>query len=85
MPIAAMLFYQQNDSKCEAVLDMLEELGIHIITTDVYDDENLSLVDSWNVCVVPTVVFWPSYNCYPPEAISKEAFEAEVEYLKTLT
>lgn len=84
MPIAAMLFYQQNDPKCEAVLDMLEELGIHIITTDVYDDENLSLVDSWNVCVVPTVVFWPSYNCYPPEAISKEAFEEELEYLKSL-
>ena len=84
MPIAAMLFCQQNDPKCEVVLDMLEELGIHIITTDVYDDESLPLVDSWNICVVPTVIFWPSYNCYPPEAISKEAFEEELKYLKSL-
>lgn len=84
MPIAAMFFYQQNDPKCEAVLDMLEELDIHIVSIDVYDDENLSLVDSWNVCCVPTVVFWPSYNCYLPEQISKEVFKAELEYLKTL-
>ena len=84
MPIAAMLFYQQNDPKCEAVMDMLEELGIHIVATDVYDDANLSLIDSWNICVVPTVIFWPSYNYYPPEAISKEAFQAELKYLKSL-
>ena len=85
MPIAAMLFYQQNDARCVEVMDMLEELGFHVIATDVYDDENLSLVDSWNVCCVPTVVFWPSYNCYLPEQISKEAFEAELEYIKTIT
>lgn len=85
MPIAAMLFYQQNDPKCEAVMDMLEELSIHVVATDVYDDANLPLIDSWNICVVPTVVFWPSYNCYLPEAISKEAFEEEIKYLKKLT
>ena len=73
----AMLFYEDGNEKCTQVLDMLEELGFHVIGTDVYDDKNLSLVESWNVCVVPTVVFWPSYNCYPPEAISKEAFIEE--------
>ena len=82
--IVAMLFYQENDDRCAQVLDMLEELDCHVLTTDVYDDKNLSLVDSWNVCCVPTVVFWPSYNCYPPEAISREAFEKELEYNKSL-
>ena len=82
MPIAAMLFYQQNDPKCEAVMDILEELGIPTVTTDVYDDVNLSLVEQWNICCVPTVIFSPSYHVYLPEAISKEAFEKEISYSK---
>lgn len=75
----AMLFYEEGNEKCTQVLDMLEELGFHVIGTDVYDDKNLSLVESWNVCVVPTVVFWPSFNCYPPEFIGREAFEKELK------
>jgi hypothetical protein len=77
---AAMLFYEEGNKKCEEVLSLLEELGIKVVATNVYDDEYLSLVDSWNVCVVPTVVFWPSYNMYLPEAISREAFEKELEF-----
>lgn len=82
--ITAMLFYENDSEKCEEVLDLLEELDIRVVMTDVYDDEYLSLVESWNVCCVPTVVFFPSYNCYLPEHISKEAFLKEVAYCESL-
>ena len=76
--VVALLFYEQDNEKCEQVLDMLEELGIETATADVYEDENLGLIDQYNICCVPTVVFFPSYNIYLPEHISREAFELEV-------
>ena len=82
--ICAMLFYEENNQKCIDVMDMLEELEIRVVPTDVYNDEYLSLIDSWNVCCVPTVVFFPSYNVYTPETVSREAFERELEYCSSL-
>ena len=77
--VVALLFYEQNNEKCEQVLDMLEELDIKVATADVYDEENLTLIDQYNICCVPTVIFFPSFNVYLPEHISREAFELEVE------
>ena len=74
----ALLFYEEHNKRCEQVLDLLEELDVKIATADVYDDENLTLIDQYNICCVPTVVFFPSYNVYLPEHISREAFELEV-------
>ena len=74
----ALLFYEEGNNKCIEVLDMLEELGVNVATADVYNDENLTLLDQYNVCCVPTVVFFPSYNVYLPEDINKEAFEEEI-------
>ena len=82
--VAAMLFYEAGNKKCEEAMDILEELDVHVVPTDVYNDEYLSLVDSWTVCCTPTVVFFPSYNCYLPEHVSKEAFQEEVKYCKSL-
>lgn len=78
MPPAVMLFYEEGNEKCIELMDLLEEMGARVIPTDVYDDKNLSLIDSWNVCCVPTLVFWPSYNCYGPEQISKKVIKKEL-------
>lgn len=75
----ALLFYEEGNEKCIEVLDILEELGVNVGTANVYDDENLSLIDQYNVCCVPTVVFFPSFNVYLPEDISREVFEEEME------
>lgn len=82
MPVAFMLFYEQGNEDCIKVMDMLEELGAHVIPTDVYDDANLSLVESWNVCCVPTVACWPSYNSYAKEQITKEIILKELSISK---
>lgn len=75
----ALLFYEEGNEKCIEVLDILEELGVNVGTANVYDDENLSLIDQYNVCCVPTVVFFPSFNVYLPEDISREVFEEEMK------
>lgn len=77
----ALLFYEEGNSACTEVLDLLEEFDVQIATADVYNDENLSLLDQYNICCVPTVVFFPSYNVYLPEAISRENFEEEIKSL----
>ena len=75
----ALLFYEEGNEKCVEVLDILEELGVNVGAANVYDDENLSLIDQYNVCCVPTVVFFPSFNVYLPEDISREVFEEEMK------
>ena len=74
----ALLFYEEGNEKCTEVLDILEELGVNVGTANVYDDENLSLIDQYNICCVPTVIFFPSFNVYLPEDISREVFEEEI-------
>lgn len=62
MEPAVLFFYEENNKKCEEVLTILENLNARIVPADVYDDMNLPLIDSWNVCCVPTLVFWPIYE-----------------------
>ena len=63
------------------IADMLEEMGIDLVPAEVYNDENLSLVDSWNVCCVPTVVFYPSFHKYESHQITREIVQKELNDL----
>ena len=76
-----MLFYEQGNKECEDLMDLLESKGARVVPTDVYDDQYLSLVESWNVCCVPTIVFWPSYECYAKEQITEEIIDKELKML----
>lgn len=78
MEPAVMLFYEEGNKACEELMDLLESKGARVIPTDVYDEEYLSLVESWNVCCVPTIVFWPSYECYAAEQITEEVIDMEL-------
>lgn len=86
MGYGVLFFYEEGNEKCMEVLDILEKFEelIHIVPCDVYDDTNLSLVDSWEVCCVPAIVFFPSYNMYSAEQITEKVIKKELEYIKNL-
>lgn len=75
----ALLFYKKGDQKCRKAMVQLEWYQDVIVQyIDTYDSKNLSLVNEWNICCVPTLVFLPSGNMYIGEQIKRSNFEHEI-------
>ena len=75
----ALLFYKRGCQKCRKAMVQLEWYQDVIVQyIDVYDPNNLELVNEWNICCTPTLIFLPSGNRYTDEQIQRKNFEKDI-------